>query len=171
MMLQGVFATAEPDRWIALTIRDDRDWKALVALTDGHLAEFAHAGADARCARAPEIRARVAEWTELHQVGAILDALVARGVPAGEVLTERQVLADAHLESRRWLQRRSHPETGEHLYPGRPWLASDFVTAWGRPFPALGEDNEYVYRTVMGYTDAEYKAAIAAGNVGVERVR
>ena len=34
---------------------------------------------------------------------------------------------------------------------------------WRRASPALGEDNEYVYKTVLGLSDEEYAKLEAAG--------
>jgi len=34
--------------------------------------------------------------------------------------------------------------------------AAGFDTAFGRPVPGFGEDNEYVYKKLLGYTDATY---------------
>jgi hypothetical protein len=31
---------------------------------------------------------------------------------------------------------------------------------FGRPVPAFGEDNEYVYKQLLGYSDAEYDSQV-----------
>ena len=34
--------------------------------------------------------------------------------------------------------------------------------------PHLGQDNEYVYKEVMGYSDAEYRGFEERGHIGTE---
>jgi hypothetical protein len=37
--------------------------------------------------------------------------------------------------------------------------------AFGRPLPGFGEDNEYVYKSLLCYSDAEYADLVARGLV------
>jgi hypothetical protein len=34
--------------------------------------------------------------------------------------------------------------------------------------PTAGQDNEYVYREIMGVTDAEWDALVANGDIGTD---
>jgi crotonobetainyl-CoA:carnitine CoA-transferase CaiB-like acyl-CoA transferase len=155
-LLQDVFACAGEDRWVAISIRDDADWAALRSVVgpvgwwpDG-------ASADLRRRHSARLRAALAAWVAPRECPAVVEALVAARVPAGEVMTERSLLADPHLTDRGWFVTRSHPAVGTHRYPGHPWRATGFPTVFGRPVPSFGEDNEYVYRTLLGYPPERY---------------
>ena len=37
-----------------------------------------------------------------------------------------------------------------------------------QPPVGLGEHNEYVYKELLGFSDAEYDAAVAAGDIGMD---
>src|SRR5690606_3669933 len=87
----------------------------------------------------------------------IVESLQAVGVPAGEVMREDRLLADEHLAAREWFVERSHPAVGTYPFPGQPWRAEGFETVYGRPLPAFGEDNEYVYRQLLGYSQERYR--------------
>jgi crotonobetainyl-CoA:carnitine CoA-transferase CaiB-like acyl-CoA transferase len=159
--LQDVFPCSGDDRWVAISIRDDRDWSALSQavgaapwLADGVTAEL-------RAANSRALRASIAEWTRDQPSDEVLAALRARGVPAGEVMSETRLLDDPQLSDREWLKLRSHPAVGTHLYPGHPWRAAGFDTVFGRPVPGFGEDNEYVYKKLLGYPDAVYEDLVA----------
>jgi benzylsuccinate CoA-transferase BbsF subunit/naphthyl-2-methylsuccinate CoA transferase subunit len=164
-LLQDVYPALEHDRWVAVSIRDDRDWAALgsVVGAESWLAE----GADRqrRAARSAWLRERIAGWTARHPASEIVAALQGVRVPAGEVLTETQVLDDPHLAERGWFQVREHPSPGRHPYPGHPWRTDGFELAFGRPLPGFGEDNEYVYKTLLRYSDEEYADLVARGLV------
>jgi len=156
--LQDVFPAKEDDRWVAISIRDDRDWQGLKSvigdapwLADGDDAEL-------RAANSVELRRALSEWTQSRSSDEIVLALQARGVPAGEVMSESRLLADEHLRARQWFRERTHPSVGTHRYPGWPWRASGLDLAYGRPLPGFGEDNEYVYKALLGYSDDEYES-------------
>jgi crotonobetainyl-CoA:carnitine CoA-transferase CaiB-like acyl-CoA transferase len=144
---QGVFAVAGEDRWVAVSLRDDRDREAV-------------AGVVGR----PSLDA-VAAWCSDRSAEEVVVALQAVGVPAGEVMSEPRLLVDPHLTERGWFRERHHPSVGTHLYPGHPWRTDDFELRHDRPLPGFGEDNEYVYLTVLGYDRASYDDLVARGLV------
>ena len=37
-----------------------------------------------------------------------------------------------------------------------------------RAAPRLGEDNEYVYKTILGYSDEQYEAYEKNGHIGMD---
>ncbi len=164
-LLQDVYPTRDADRWVAMSIRDDRDWAGLASVVGD--ADWIPEGAsgEQRTARSSWLRERIAEWTASRAAPDIVAALQAVRVPAGEVLTETQVHADPHLAARDWFQVREHPSPGRHPYPGHPWRADGFELVFGRPLPGFGEDNEYVYRTLLRYSEAQYADLVARGLV------
>jgi crotonobetainyl-CoA:carnitine CoA-transferase CaiB-like acyl-CoA transferase len=169
VMFQDVFLTSEPDTWVAISVRHDRDWEHLVSVV-GRAEELA-AGSTivGRRQHAEALKAVIAAWTASRPAGEVVDRLQAGGVPAQEVMSELRVLADPHLDDRRWFQERSHPAIGTHRYIGHPWRADGFALVWGRPVPSFGEDNEYVYKQVLGYSDAAYQDLIERGLIADEQ--
>ncbi|MDT5025718.1 MAG: hypothetical protein QOE61_2144, partial [Micromonosporaceae bacterium] len=160
-LLQDVFPAAEPDRWVAISLRGEADRMALArvmaAPLDGAGEDGAgEDGAGEDGAGEDELYAAIARWSSTMPAEEIVAALQARRVPAGEVMSETRVLGDPHLAARGWFRTRSHPATGSHRYPGQPWKVTGFPLAFGRPLPGFGEDNEYVYRGILGYTEQRY---------------
>ena len=152
-MRQGVYPAAGPDRWVALSLRTAAEHDALQALLAAAGFEFD----------------QLAEWTRSLDAGDLVERLQALGIAAGEVLSETRVLDDPHLAARNWWQERSHPAVGTHRYPGLPWRAEGVSTCFGRPLPGFGEDNEYVYKSVLGYDDATYDDLVRRGLVTKEQ--
>lgn len=169
VMFQDVFPTSEPDVWVAISVRHDRDWEHLVAVV-GPGKELADgATVMGRREHAGPLKTALASWTTTHPAEEIVARLQAGGVPAQEVLSELRVLGDPHLADRGWFQERSHAATGTHRYIGHPWRADGFALAWGRPVPSFGEDNEYVYKEVLGYSDAAYQELVDRGLIADEQ--
>jgi crotonobetainyl-CoA:carnitine CoA-transferase CaiB-like acyl-CoA transferase len=167
--LQDAYPAAGDDEWVAISVRDDRDWSALTAVLGNPGWARLGMSAAARHANNAVLRARIAEWTRAHPAEVVMAQLQAAGVPAGEVMTETRLLADKHLAARDWFKERSHPSVGTHRYPGHPWRASGFDLAFGRPVPGFGEDNEYVYKTLLGYPDERYDDLVRRGLVTTEQ--
>ncbi|MFT4084775.1 MAG: CoA transferase [Nocardioides sp.] len=165
-LLQDVFAAAGEDRWVAVSVRDDRDWRALLEAT-GLRPELATLGSSAqdRHEHSGEIRAALARWCVERTPETIVGLLAEVRIPVGEVLDEPALLADPHLTARGWFRERTHPSVGTHRYPGHPWRTDDFELAFGRPTPGFGEDNDYVYLTVLGYDRSTYDDLVARGLV------
>ncbi|ASR36267.1 hypothetical protein BAY61_16055 [Prauserella marina] len=162
-VVQDVFPTAADERWVAISVRDDRDWSALArALALPGLAALG-ATAEDRRARSKPIRRRIGEWCAEREPDDIVGLLRRHGVPAAEVLSEPRVLTDPHLAERGWFRTREHPSTGTHEYPGHPWRSEDFELCHGRPLPGFGQDNEYVYREVLGWPEDRYADQVAKG--------
>lgn len=167
-VVQDVLQVVGDDRWVAVTIRDDRDWRALLRVPElGGDPRLSDPGADGptRRARSSEIRAALAAWCRDRTADDVVLALQRVGVPAGEVMSEPQLLDDPHLAARGWWRERSHPAVGTHRYPGHPWRSDDLELTFGRPVPGFGEDNEYVYRTVLGRSAEEYADLVGRGLV------
>lgn len=163
--LQGVFAVAGDDRWVAISVRDDRDWAGLVSVVGDPAMEPLGADAVGRRTHSRAIRDRIAAWCDGRSAEEVVVALQAAGVPASEVMSEPRLLDDPHLAARGWFRERHHPAVGTHLYPGHPWRADDFELRHDRPLPGFGEDNEYVYLTVLGYDRTTYDDLVARGLV------
>jgi crotonobetainyl-CoA:carnitine CoA-transferase CaiB-like acyl-CoA transferase len=84
-------------------------------------------------------------------------------VPLAPVRTVREVVNDEQLAYRNFFVEIDHPATGRFKYPGAPYKLS--ATPWHvkRPAPLLGEHNEEVYGSVLGYSRRELAAMKKAG--------
>ena len=158
------------DRWVAITVYDNEQWQGLCALMGA--ADLASDPAlddgAVRRARQDEIDGRIAEWTATQTPAAAMQALQQRGIPAGAVLNQADAFADPHIRSRQFFAPAYQEDCGTHLYPGIPYRMSGAPLGirWG---PAmLGQDNEYVYRELLGYSAEEYAGLVAAGHIGTD---
>ena len=69
----GLYRCAGEEEWLAITCRDDADWRGLVAAMGSPTwaTDAAYAGVDGRRARADEIDARIGEWTAAQSKDAV----------------------------------------------------------------------------------------------------
>lgn len=169
VLWQDLFPTSDRDGWVAIAVRHDDDWEALGSVVGAVAWHELGRTAWGRKANADALKRGLAEWTKLRSAGEIVSRLQAKRVPAGQVMGELDLLEDTHLARRKWFCERTHPSVGTHCYPGHPWRAEGFDLAWGRPLPSFGEDNEYVYKEILGYTDERFDDLVDRGLVGSEQ--
>ena len=95
--------------------------------------------------------------------------LQAVGVAAGAVMDQRDAFADPHLQERGIFEEVYHEDVGgSHLYVGAPYKMSDMPIKIRRGPVRLGEDNEYVYKQVLGVSDEEYAELERMGHIGMD---
>jgi crotonobetainyl-CoA:carnitine CoA-transferase CaiB-like acyl-CoA transferase len=164
----GVYQCAGDDRWIAISVREDDEWTTLCDIMEQpELAtdpRFATPGA--REVNQDDLDAILSAFCAKKDHISLMHRLQASGVPAGALLDPRDAMHSAQLWGRDFWYRLKHAFTGTYEWPGPPFrIPSDGIPR-SLPPPGLGEHNEYVYKQVIGISDAEYEDLIARGEIG-----
>ncbi|MGH7753373.1 MAG: CoA transferase, partial [Gemmatimonadales bacterium] len=161
----GVFPCAGRDRWIAISCRSDREWRALVQFMDAPDWTAGLERAADRAGREDEIEERLAGWTLSEDRDGLFHALQSAGVTAGPVLNAKDAALDPHLGATgAWTQL---PATDD--YPPTDFAVPPYhfsksnVTIRSAPC-ALGEHNDYVYRDLLGLGEEEIEQLRADGH-------
>jgi len=165
--LKGVFRTAGEDDWIALEIRNERDWSALVsALEDPALDQPAFRTFSRRLVGGDEVRSRLAGALSLHDAEELVGRLQRSNIPAARVLATDEVLSDRHFKQRAWFRTLSHPEAGSHRYNGTPWRIHGVLSKPSIAPPCIGEHSREVLSQELGVTENQYAEFVTAGITG-----
>jgi crotonobetainyl-CoA:carnitine CoA-transferase CaiB-like acyl-CoA transferase len=166
---QGCYPSAGDDRWFVLSVRDDEEWARLVELVDDDdLRDSVLQSRPGRHDGHDRIDASLARWTSTRSPLEATVALQAIGVPAGPVLTEDDAAGDPQLHDRGFFALLEHPSCGTHLHPAANFHLSRTPPMMWRAAPRLGEDNDYVYRDLLGVSDPDYERLVADGHIGTE---
>jgi crotonobetainyl-CoA:carnitine CoA-transferase CaiB-like acyl-CoA transferase len=157
---QGVYRCAGADAWLALSVADDAQWRALCAALgdpawtrNPALREAAgrHAAHDA-------IDAELERWFASRERDACVERLLAAGVPAHPLVNAHYVMPNPQLEHRGFFQVMEHPVTGSTRYPGLPMSFSGLPRGLHpRPPPTLGQHNDEILGGELGLPEAERK--------------
>lgn len=167
--IQNLYRCAGPDDdWIAVTVRDDRHWQALVDLMDRpSWCDESLAGVADRLERADEIDGRLQDWFAGQPLEATVERLARAGIPAAPVVSPSLVTENPQLRDRGFFEELDHPSTGAGLYPCPPFALLAGQHRWlNRPPPTLGEHNEEVLRDRCGLTDEELARLATSGVIG-----
>lgn len=168
--VQGCYPCAGVDRWLVLTLWTDGDWAAFcrAACTPAGCDDPRFATVESRRANHDAIDAMIASWTKGLTAAEAVARLRAEGVAAGPVLDDADATADPHLAARDYFLTIPHEDAGTHRYPGFPYRFHEAPLTVRQPPVRLGEHNEYVYKQLLGVTDAEYAQLEAEGHIGTE---
>jgi crotonobetainyl-CoA:carnitine CoA-transferase CaiB-like acyl-CoA transferase len=159
----GLFPTSGDDTWVAVCVRDDAEWAALVEVMGSpDWADPSMSTADRRAAE-NEIEAKIAEWTETMSSAEVTDTCLAAGVPAGPMLTGASMSVDPHLEARGYLVKLDQPPIGGMIFEGGAFRATSIIGPDIFPAPGLGEHTREVASGWLGLPDDEIEALVAEG--------
>jgi crotonobetainyl-CoA:carnitine CoA-transferase CaiB-like acyl-CoA transferase len=154
---QGLYRCRGEQSWVAVSVADDEAWRALAtAIGEPELgSDPRFAGATGRMARHDELDKLIEAWTTERTPAEAFHALQAAGVAAGPLLGDEAFVDDAQIRARQWLHPLHSADVGTHLHPGFAFRGVPQV--WRRGSPVLGEDNEYIYKQLLGVSDADFE--------------
>ncbi len=144
----------DDDRWIAITVTNDAELAALAEVAEE--SSWTSLGADA-------LDTAIAEWTRSLQAEELMQQLQEAGVAAGVVQTPEDLRNDPQLEHREHYWMLDHPTMGHRAYDGPSFRLSETPAELTKAAPLLGEDNEYVYKDIVGMSDDEYVEHLVSG--------
>jgi crotonobetainyl-CoA:carnitine CoA-transferase CaiB-like acyl-CoA transferase len=171
--IQNLYRCAgQNDDWIAVTVSDDQQWRALVDLMDRPTwCDEGMAGVAGRRERADEIDRRLQDWFAGQPLESTVERLAGAGIPAAPVVSPSLVTENPQLRDRGFFEALDHPSTGAGLYPCPPFAQLARQRRWlHRPPPTLGEHNEMVLRDRCGLTDQELARLAASGVIGTRPI-
>jgi crotonobetainyl-CoA:carnitine CoA-transferase CaiB-like acyl-CoA transferase len=190
MAPHGLFRCAGDDSWVAIAVRDDADWRALVDLAasssatadpssplalrpskggrgtssdGGLLGRREWHTVAGRLTDVDALEAAISAWTAAQDAHSLMRRLQEAGVPAGAVQTPAEVLEDEHFKARDWFIPMTHADMGTHRQNGFPWRFSRSAMVAATPSPRLGEHSREVLSRELGLSDAEIEALFAEG--------
>jgi crotonobetainyl-CoA:carnitine CoA-transferase CaiB-like acyl-CoA transferase len=167
-VIQNLYRCLGEDDWIAVTVRDDRQWRALAdvmgrpAWCDDGLATVA-----GRRERADDIDRRLRDWFAGQPLESAVGRLAGAGIPAAPVVSPSLVTENPQLRDRGFFEALDHPSTGAGLYPCPPFARLAGQGNWLlRPPPRLGEHNGEILRDRCGLTEEELTNLANRGVIG-----
>ena len=163
----GVYPCAGEDRWCAIAVTTDAQWRALVdTLGAPTWASEFDTPAERRADRA-RLDRLIGGLTRDWKAPDLADALAAAGVPAAPVQDAADLLErDPQLHAREHFVRLDHPVMGESVYSGIPYRLSRTPGRLRSPAPLLGADTHDVCTRLLGLDEAEYRRLAETGAIG-----
>lgn len=171
MAPHGCYPCEGDDKWIAIAVSTDAQWKSLVEVL-GNLSWSADSNfgdTTSRWEHRDELDRLLGDVTRNWEQYALMNALQEKGVPAGAVLNGKQLLFDPHLRARGFYETVAHhPRTGMPPLPytSRPWKFSETPASVRTAAPTLGQHNRFVLSDMLGLPDSQVDGMEAEGAIG-----
>lgn len=165
----GTAATSE-DRWIAISIENDEQWRALGSIfgspewaSDSRFATNA-----GRAEHHGELDRLIGEYTKTRDDYELMHELQAAGIAAAPVLEASRMFDDPHLRETGFFKTQTQKDAGTHTYVGPIWRFGETPVEFKQPPVLFGEHNDYVYRELLGFSEEEYDRLKEGGHVAME---
>ena len=167
---QGCYPCRGDDRWIAISVGDDSAWQRLCRV----LGRTDWAGdprfttADGRFDHADELDQAIGRFTAERVDYDVMAVLQAEGIAAGVVQnTEDQLHRDPQLAARHFFERIPHNVKGEVIAGGVPLGLTGTPGSTPHAGEARGQENEYVFRDLLGLGEEEYARLVGCGAIEI----
>ena len=142
----GVYHCAGHDRWVALSVWTDAEWRKLRDVTgiDGP-----DTAAERRPARG-QLDVRIGEWTATRDRDQIVKHLRDKSLRVAPVLAISELFTDAQLAHRGMWPVVKHQTIGDMHVMAPPFRLSATPSLQDRPGPTVGADNDHVFGEILG---------------------
>ncbi|MBU2547088.1 MAG: CoA transferase [Proteobacteria bacterium] len=160
MAPHNCYCCAGEDQWVSIAVCTDEEWQALCrAMGQPELAQDPRfSDRETRWRNQEELDGIITVWTRDRDAYRVTEILQQAGVAAAPSLSAEGLFNDPHLKEREVLRQVDHPEVGRDWVVAPPWRLSATPAGIRRHAPLLGEDNDYVFQTLLGMDPEEIES-------------
>jgi crotonobetainyl-CoA:carnitine CoA-transferase CaiB-like acyl-CoA transferase len=152
----GVYATAVPDRWLTLAVRNDAEWRALLKVMGQADADARFATAQGRRQHREALDAQLGAWLAVLDGDVLAGQLQQLGICAHVSWNMQDIASDPHLRARGSLTEVQGPGIAPRLAVGAPMrFGRTSDVGIRRLTPELGQDEDYVFGELLGLSRAQ----------------
>lgn len=161
----GVYRCQGDDRWVAVTVFTQEDWRKFVGVIDNPqwATDARFASITGRRSHVDELDVLVESWALKNSPEEVMAKLQAAGISAGVVQTGADLAQDKHLEERGFFRKVPDAKGEVRKIEGAPYKLSRTPGSVIRGAPEFGADQTYVLREILGMFDDELADCAIAG--------
>jgi benzylsuccinate CoA-transferase BbsF subunit len=145
------------DRWISIAVANDEEWQALCGVVKNPvlIKDSRFADQESRWQNQAELDQIINEWTKDYDSIELMGILQNAGVAAMPSFNSKDLCEDPHLKERLAFATVANSKIGQYQVLAPVWRLSETPPQAKRGFPEVGEDNKYVFGTLLGLSDKE----------------
>ncbi len=162
----GIYPASGEDRWVAIAVFSDEEWSRFADAIGrpAWTTDERFASQRSRWENQDALDESIAAWTSQRDRYEVTKLLQDAGVRAGAVQNAQDLNeTDPQLAHRGVFFHMDHPVIGEARFEGVPVQFDGMSADNWRSGPLLGEDNEHVFKELLGVGDDEFAELAAAG--------
>lgn len=158
MAPHGFYPCKGEHGWVSIAIKTDEEWQNFcqaigrpVWTEDERFSDTDH-----RLRNQDALDELVGEWTADYTSQEVTEVLQRSGVAAAPFMTSKAQHSDPHFRERETFVEVDHPKIGAETLYGTAWKLSETPGEVCRSAPILGQDNDYVFRQLLGMSQADF---------------
>lgn len=157
----AVFPCAGDDRWISIAVPSEQEWQSLKTAMGrpAWVQAEAFSSLEKRLENIDDLHSRLAEWTVGFDDFELTEKLQVQGVAAAPVLNVADLLNNPHYKARGTFVEVTHPLGFKETIYGA-YVKTSRTEADVKPGPWIGQDNEWVFKEILGMDDERYQRLI-----------
>ena len=151
----GCYKCLGEDRWCVIAVFTKEEWHAFCRVLGNPVwaKEDRYSSIPMRKDNKEELDRRIEKWTAKRTAKSIVQSLQRAGVSAGMVQNAEDLAKDPQLLARNFFEPVNHPALGETKTDTSPIHFLDSPKGPLKGSPLLGEDNQYVYKELLGLSE------------------
>ena len=156
---QGLYKTSGDDAWLAISIQNNQQWKALTEQINSDLANYD------REKDTEKIDEIIRAWAQTQDAETAAESLWNAAIPVAPCMHFNDSGKTTQHQHRNFLQTYEHPITGHTPYLSYPFRLNGTHLPLGGPAPILGEHTNEIL-TQLGYTQEQLEELESNGVIG-----
>lgn len=164
----GCYRCRGEDRWCAIAVLSDAEWDSFCGVIGrpGWTNDPRFADSVSRLRNGDDLDILIETWTVERTPHEVMNAMQQAGVRAGVVqIPEEMLRSDPQFAARKFYEEVEHLVLGKVLADGIPLGLTTTPGRHGLAGQAVGQDNEYVFRKLLGLTQDEFDEYLAVGAI------
>jgi benzylsuccinate CoA-transferase BbsF subunit len=160
----GVYRCSGEDRWVAIAVCDDEQWKGFCRVIGEPewTREDRFATFGSRLKNSADLDLNVGKWTAMKTAEEVMKLMQGERVPAGVVQNSQDLWNDPQMKHYSSFGEVEHPAIGRRPFVKRavelPKMGWEM-----KPYPMIGEHTELVCKKMLGMTDEEFVELLGEG--------
>lgn len=153
-------------QYVVIGVANDKFWRQLCEMMDRpELIEHPDMAKNGdRVKNRDKIKPIVVEWTKTKTAKELVDQLLEAGLPTAPIYNVQQVTEDPHIAgAREMFIEIEDPEVGKVKVTNSHIKMSETKQGFRHPAPMLGQHNEEVYGSLLGYSKEKLEQMRAEG--------
>jgi benzylsuccinate CoA-transferase BbsF subunit len=154
----GFYPCKGKDEWVSIAIKTDEEWLDFCNATGNpHWIEDERFSDNySRLLHQDELDELIIQWTANYTPQEVTDILQKSRVAVAPFMISKQQYQDPHFRERNIVVEVDHPKSGTETFYGIPWKLSETPGEIRRSGPLLGQDNEYVFKDLLGMSQENF---------------
>ena len=154
----GFYPCKGDQGWVSIAVKTDEEWRGFCQAIGEPPWTQDERFSDRyrRLLNRDPLDELVGKWTAKYTPSEVTEILQKAGVAAAPFMTSKDQNTDPHFRAREVFVEVDHPRIGTETLYGVPWKLSETPGGIRSSGPTMGQDNDYVFRELLGVSQAEF---------------